>query len=263
MATMHTRRTTDVVLMAAVATLAVVLAGCSEATSGAEASTRGSGEVTSAPGTTRTWETDTAPTHTPSGALIVSEIPDGALKPGRYALPPIGPLKDPFAVVEIPTGYSGWGSWIYANKPAEPGDPLAIGLWVVTGVYLNPCAESNEVSPRSVRATADALLRQRFTSATRPREVDLAGYHGLYIEVTTPADLDYSRCDDAEVNLWEGRPVGGYWTMKPGMVERLWILDVEGQPMMIHMAVPPSATGPQIRAMTDVVEAAAFETREG
>jgi hypothetical protein len=133
-------------------------------------------------------------------------------------------------------------------------------LWVITGVYLNPCAQSNEVPARTVRATADALLRQRLTSATRPREVNLAGYHGLYMEVITPTDLDYGTCDDAEVNLWEGRPDGGYWTRTPGMVNRLWILDVDGQPMTIHMAVPPSATAPQIHELTDVVEAATFKS---
>ena len=44
------------------------------------------------------------------------------------------------------------------------------------------------------------------------------------------------------MNLWEARPDGGYWTRMPGMVNRLWILDVDGQPMVIHLAVPPSAT---------------------
>jgi hypothetical protein len=82
------------------------------------------------------------------------------------------------------------------------------------------------------------------------------------MEVTTPTDLDYGACDDAEVNLWAGRPDGGYWTRMPGMVERLWILDVDGQPMVIHMAVPPSATGPQIHALTNIVEAATFKTAD-
>ena len=98
------------------------------------------------------------------------------------------------------------------------------------------------------------------TSSTRPREFDLGGHHGIYVEVTTPTDLDYSKCDDAEVNLWEARPDGGYWTRTPGMVERLWILDVDYKTIVIHMAVPPSATGPQIAALTDIVEAATFET---
>jgi hypothetical protein len=226
-------------------------------------STWDSGDLTSASATSRPGDADAAGTRTPSGATIVSEIADGPLQPGPYALPPIGPLDEPFAVVDIPAGYTSWDSFIKADKPAEPEDPLMLGLWVITGVYVNPCAQSHKVPPRSVRATADAFLQQRLTSPTKPREVDLAGYHGLYMQVATPTDLDYGACDDAEVNLWEGRPDGGYWTRMPGMVNRLWILDVNGQPMVIHLAVPPSATGHQIRAMTNIVGAATFEISDG
>ena len=54
------------------------------------------------------------------------------------------------------------------DKPAEPEDPLAIGLWVIIGVWLNPCAESNETSPTAVVGIADAFVRQRLTSASSP-----------------------------------------------------------------------------------------------
>jgi hypothetical protein len=209
---------------------------------------------------TPTEETKTAPRQTPHGLQIVGEIAEGELTPGRYALPPVGPVDEPFAVVDIPTGYGTFGPFIYADKPAEPDDPLAIGLWAITGVYLSPCAQSNEVPVSNVGALFDALADQRLTSSTRSREFDLAGHHGIYVEVTTPTDLDYSTCNDAELNLWEGRPDGGYWTRTPGMVERLWIVDVDGRPMVIAMAVPPSATGPQIHALTSIVQAAAFRT---
>ncbi len=256
---MQAQHTTRAGLMATVATLAVALAGCSDATNSGEASARDSGDLASTPATTPTEDTDATGTPTPSSATLVSEVPDGALQPGRYALPPVGPLEEPYAVVDIPDGYTAWGGFVEADKPAESEDPLMLGLWVVTGVYLNPCAESNKVAPGSVRATADAFLQQRLTASTSPREVDLRGYHGLYMEVTTPTELEYGACDDAEVNLWEARPDGGYWTRKPGMVNKLWILDVDGQPMVIHLAVPPSATDPQIHAMTNIVEGATFE----
>jgi hypothetical protein len=81
-------------------------------------------------------------------------------------------------VVDIPAGYSSWEAFIEADKPAEPEDPLMLGLWVVTGVYLNPCAQSAKVRPRSVRATADAFLQQRLTSSTRPQEVDVGATTG-------------------------------------------------------------------------------------
>ena len=44
------------------------------------------------------------------------------------------------------------------------------------------------------------------------------------------------------------------------MVEKLWITAVDDKPIVIHMAVPPSATGSQIHAMTDIVEGVTFKT---
>jgi hypothetical protein len=259
---MHARTTTHAPWTATLAILAVALGGCSTADDD-DATARNAGDVTSAPAVTPTGHTETEGARTPSGAAIVGEISNGTLQPGRYALPPIGPRDEPFAVVTIPSGYSSWESFIEADQPAESEDPLMLGLWAITGVYVNPCAQANQVSPKSVRAIAAAFLHQRLTSATRPRKVDLAGYHGLYLEVTAPTDLDYDTCDDAEMSLWDARPDGGYWTRMPGMVNQLWILRVDGQPMVVHLAVPPSATGQQVHAMTDIVETAAFETSHG
>jgi hypothetical protein len=140
-----------------------------------------------------------------------------------------------------------------------PDEPLEIGLWDITGVYLNPCQMSNEVPTKSVREIASAFGRQRLTSVTKPRAVDVAGYHGLYMEVATPTDLTVSTCEDYELNLWEGRPDGGFWTTYAGLIVKLWILDVDGQPMVIHMAVPPPAKSPQIQEMTHVVLSTTFE----
>src|SRR3954452_19896567 len=172
---MHTRHRTHAGLMAALATVAAGLVGCSDATDGEGAPTRSSGDLTSASETTSTGETNTDTSPPPAGLQTVGEIAEGDLTPGRYALPPVGPVDVPLAVVDIPAGYGTFGPFVYANKPAESDDPLAIGLWAMTGVYLNPCGQSNEVRATSVGAVFDALAQQRLTSSTKPREFDLAG----------------------------------------------------------------------------------------
>ena len=105
---------------------------------------------------------------------------------------------------------------------------------------------------------ADAFLRQRVTSVTKPRPVTLAGYDGLYLEIKAPTKLDYSHCNDAELNFWESTPAGERWTRMPGMRDRLWILDVDGQPMVLAMFVPPSATDRQVEQIADIVQDARF-----
>lgn len=187
------------------------------------------------------------------------KLDDGALEPGSYALVPLGPVHHPVAVVDVPIGYTHWGPFLNAAEPPEPDDPLAISLWVVTGVFKDACVATEQLpAGDSVRTLADAFLRQKVTSVTKPRPVALAGYHGLYLEIRAPNRLDYSRCNDAELNFWESTPAGERWTRMPGMRDRLWILDVDGQPMVLAMFVPPSATDRQVEGITDILRGARF-----
>jgi len=184
---------------------------------------------------------------------------DGTLEAGSYALPLLGPVHHPVAVVNVPAGYTHWGPFLNAAEPQEAEDPLAISLWVVTGVFKDACIATEQIpAGESVRTLADAFLRQQVTSVTKPRPVTLAGYDGLYLEIRAPAKLDYSLCNDAELNFWESTPTGERWTRMPGMRDRLWILDVHHQPMVLAMFVPPSATDRQVHQMAQIVEGARF-----
>jgi hypothetical protein len=195
----------------------------------------------------------------PVGATAVDTLPDGPLEPGSYKLPPLGRAQQPFVVVDVPDGYAHWGPFLEAVEPQESEDPLAISLWVVTGVFKNACKATARIpAGNSVRSLADAFLRQEVLSATEPRPVTLAGYRGLYLEITAPTKQDYSRCQDAELNFWESRPSDSRWTRMPGMRDRLWILDVDGQPMMLAMFVPPSATDEQIDKITEILNDVRF-----
>jgi hypothetical protein len=186
-------------------------------------------------------------------------LADGALEPGPYALRPLGPVHRPVAVVDVPAGYTHFGPFLNASEPQEPDDPLALSFWVVTGVFEDACVATEQLPVGdSVRTLANAFLRQKVTSATRPRPVTLGGYDGLYLEITAPTELDYSRCNDAELNFWESTPTGERWTRMPGMRDRLWILDVGGQPVVLAVFVPPSATHRQVEKIADIAQGVRF-----
>ena len=59
----------------------------------------------------------------------------------------------------------------------------------------------------------------------------------LYLELAAPNKMSFSRCNDAQINFWDSKPSGGHWTRMPGLYDRLWIVDVDGQPMMLAMFV--------------------------
>jgi hypothetical protein len=239
------RRRATLALPVALMPFLALLTGCSDrptaggATSGATATAAENGAAHIAPG--------------------FDSLPDGPLEPGSYALRPLGPVHRPVAVVDVPDGYTHFGPFLNAAEPQEPEDPLALSFWVVTGVFKDACVATGQLpAGDSVRTLANAFLRQKVTSATRPRPVTLDGYDGLYLEITAPTELDFSRCNDAELNFWESTPTGERWTRMPGMRDRLWILDVGGQPMVLAMFVPPSATHQQVAKIADIVHGVRF-----
>jgi hypothetical protein len=243
---MDRRRTTLAIFSAA---LVALLAGCGDERTAVDSASSPTSDATSS----------AAENDVPRVPPSVDTLGDGALEPGSYALPPLGPGHHPVAVVDVPAGYTHWGPFLNAAEPQEPEDPLAISLWVVTGVFKDACVATEQLpAGDSVRSLADAFLRQKVTSVTRPRPVTLAGYDGLYLEIRAPAKLDYSRCNDAELNFWESTPAGERWTRMPAMRDRLWILDVDGQTMVLAMFVPPSATHRQVEQIADIVQGARF-----
>jgi hypothetical protein len=83
-------------------------------------------------------------------------------------------------------------------------------------------------------------------NASRPTAVTLAGYSGQYLEWSVPADLksstwtDFDACDvdpsdvvHRNFNSWLGNGMGNRYQQVPGQVDRLWVLDVNGQRLVI------------------------------
>lgn len=240
----------------AVCVALTLLAGCdSDSTAGnaSKTTTSGAERSSSAPPTTP------APPETVAGYTIVADPPKPSLEPGDYALPPVGPTGGPLAGVHVPAGYASWGPFVSAIAPPEPFDPLAIGLWVVTGVYKDPCEEGSVFKlDDSVASLSHALSRQSITTTSTPRPTRVDGYDGVYLELAMPPKVDFSRCDDSEFNFWAADPGGNRWVETQGMVDHLWILDVDGQTTVLDLAVPPSATKAQIASVTQIVRAVEF-----
>jgi hypothetical protein len=92
---------------------------------------------------------------------------------------------------------------------------------------------------------------QRLTTATDPVPVAVDGHDGLYLELSTPADLDYATCQKDGLVAWDDATA---WA-EPG-VTRLWILDVDGQRVVLTLnGEPTKATE---RVFTGMVRSAEF-----
>ena len=169
--------------------------------------------------------------------------PDQVLgKPGSYALTARGAESPPLAVLEVPAGYSNFGFFALVPEGFSAIDePLrAVQYWTVAAVFADPCA-LNEGAPdagTSVKDLADLLAAQELTSVSEPVPVTLDGHEGLYLELTAPSDISFEDCDAGYFAYWEGSPDDAQHTVdSPGTVERTWILDVDGERVVLAASI--------------------------
>jgi hypothetical protein len=185
----------------------------------------------------------------PSGPPLVSTLPEGArLDPGPYALS-AGP-ELPLVVLDVPSGFQAGGDFLFGDG--------AIGYWAVTGIYKNPCTKRGGV--KDVGSTVDdlatALASQPLILATKPVPVSLGGYDGAFLELTAPK-LDYNTCTPKDVAFWRTED-GDRFADTAGKFDRVWVLDVKGNLLVINAAFEQHNSTQDIEALTTVVESARF-----
>lgn len=190
--------------------------------------------------------------------------PDQVLgEPGAYALTARGASSPPLAVLDVPAGYSNFG--FFALVPEGFGTaeiPLrSVQYWTVNGVFVDPCAMDAGApdAGTSVEELAAALAAQKLTSVSEPVPVTLDGHDGLYLEITASADISFEDCDAGYYGYWEGSPDDAQHTAdSPGTVDRTWILDVDGERVVLLAAAPPGVTKAHIDELTSMVESVRF-----
>ena len=187
------------------------------------------------------------PSSTPSATYEIVPDESGAIGAGSWAVRAEESAEVPLAVIDVPTaGFTGGERWIWTNE-------AVLGYWTVSGVHTDPCTRSGPAASvgDTVEDLAAALDAQRLTTATDPVPVAVDGHDGLYLELSTPADLDYATCQKDGLVAWDDAPA---WT-EPA-VTRLWILDVDGQRVVLTLnGEPTKATE---RVFTGMVRSAEF-----
>jgi hypothetical protein len=166
--------------------------------------------------------------------------------------------------------------WISGDKnhsvvKGEPGT-LSVSVWNVERVPRNPCHWKGTLyNPgRSVDDLVGALQDMAIRTATAPTDVTLAGYSGKYLEWSVPksmvvtGDSDFSGCDvqgngHRDFVSWDGNGgEGERWQQMAGQVDRLWILNVNGQRLVVDASYSPDTTQAQRDEEDQVVQSLRF-----
>ncbi len=194
-------------------------------------------------------------------------LPDGPLKPGTYVsnLDHAGPY--PNVILELPEGWSSFGGhWV--NKKLDTPGLVAITFWNVHEVYVDGCHwRQPRLTPgRGSDELAQALAERPLRNATTPVDVTLAGYSGMYLRWSVPDDIDFADCDVDPVDgkhyfeSWTAIVIGGdRYQQGPGQVDEIWILDVDGNRVVIDAMYMPGSSEEDIAEMRRVVETLQFE----
>ncbi len=232
--------------LAVPAIAALVLVGCS-----ATATSEPSQAVTS----TR------APTTSPS-----VEPPTTRRIVGRV----LGGGTFPAYSVEAPDGWSSAdGKFVIKHGAAVIG----LSVWDVVEVPSDPCHWQGHltVPGPTVDDLVRALVAQASRAATQPADVTLAGHTGKYIEWSVPADMvvtgdaDFEGCDVEPSNghrdfrSWTSSAGGSRYQQVAGQVDRLWILDVDGQRLVVDATYSPDTTEVDRAELGQVAESLRFE----
>lgn len=205
----------------------------------------------------------------PTYPANVMDVPDfSPLEVETYFVEPAA--TDMRVYYTIPT--EGWMSWFGAFKfgqgTVDPPPTVGLSIINVTNVVVDGCTDHSGTSPR-VGPTVDDMAMalaalEPFELTTAPTAVTAYGFSGTYLELTVPdiafevsgEDPVFTDCSDGELWSWIGAPLSfayhGY--SHPGQVEELWLLDVDGQRLMIVAGTSPGSSEADIAELRSILD---------
>ena len=188
---------------------------------------------------------------------------------GALALKVIGAGSYPGVTVVAPPG---WHVNNFSFVDPLSGPVLGISVWDVGKVPRDPCHWLGQLSDPgpTVDNLVKALVAQPLRHASKPTSVTLAGYSGQYLEWSVPSnmvvtgDSDFKGCDVQPSNghldfvSWPGNGKGERYQQVAGQVDRLWVLDVNGQRLVVDATHTPAATPADLAEQEQIVKSLRF-----
>jgi hypothetical protein len=175
------------------------------------------------------------------------DVPSGTWRIPWGAAPGVAPGTEsdhrPSLVVTVPAGWTSFSGFTldknYGPTDADAGPSLA--LWAITNTFRNPCTDHQLAQPSpgpGVDALVSALAALPGVTAAAPRDVTIDGYRGKSIDLTVTTNLD--TCADG---FWTWGDPGGYREAQVnGELDRVYVLDVDGQRRTFFLRIPTRTT---------------------
>jgi hypothetical protein len=245
--TSRNRRLSALALAAAIGLVAVVVV------------IRAVDEGTGAQPGRRSTETTESPTE-----QAISPLPEGSIEPGRYVIASREPgLAASYRIsIEVPIAYTGSESFFVLKRTesAEAG----VGTMAISEIYADACRWRGTALGRSAVSSGDeaaaALANQQGLRVSTPTEVVVDGYAGTYLERRVPARTHVSDCDGGVFRVYVS-PGFGSRELKAGQLQQLWILDLEGVPLVIEAFLDARTSAQTRTELVQMVESIQIDRR--
>lgn len=201
-----------------------------------------------------------APTPTPTPIplplnpeeLVVSE-------PGTYL------IDDPFPIpvtISVPPGWAGTVGGPYAAYLDKESGYAVIAFSLSLSVFADPCTDKGFLDPPpgpTVDDLATALAALPGLEATIAADVTVDGYRGKQLVLTLSDTFDRCTLPSAKYQIWQ-LPLGTIFTITPGQRIALWILDVDGQRLVVSVDTFQATTAQELSEVQEILDSIRIES---
>ena len=186
----------------------------------------------------------------------------GTLEPGTYAIPKTPGRNSDYVkvIVTLPAGWATTDGLVHKHL-GQPGE-VAFSAWAVSEVYADPCHwKTSALSPIEHTHAADGRYVPKGGLATQelrgptPRvltDAQIGAESAARIDLSVPADLDLSTCDDGEFRSWtEGHRPNAHHA--PGQLDAVYMVDLDRGPLLIDVSHMPGTTAEDLAELQAVI----------
>ena len=230
----------------AVLAAALVMAACSpgqaEPPSSSDPTSVAEAPTTQAPATS-------AATSAPATAGTTVIVPWG------------GPGPRAQLTVMLPDGWEARDGFVITGDADDRPTFMRVGSSIVANIYSEPCLDKLLDPPLgpTVDDLATAFADAWGTNATTPTEVTLDGFNGMQMVLTVPADVAFADCVTERYMAWRDAGGGDRWYQGPGQIQESWIVDVEGERLLIEASYFPELPPENRAELQQVIDSIQIE----
>jgi hypothetical protein len=162
----------------------------------------------------------------------------------------------------VPDGWS-IEDGLIRQASEDPESFVMVGSSTVANIFADRCQWAGTELDPPVGPTVDDLAAAFATvwglGATAPVDVVLDGFAGKHMVLTVPTDVDLDGCDNGQFRAWMDNGGGYRWYQGPGQIEEVWILDVEGDRILVRTSYFPELSAQARAEQQQVIESIRFQ----